>query len=223
VWLLADGSLVRTLEGHTGAVLSACVTPDGQHLVTVSADMTARVWLLADGSLIHTLEGHTGTVLSACATPGGQHLVTVSTDRTARVWLLANGSLVHSLEGPKDWVWTACVTPDGRHLVTVSDDRTARVWLLADGSLVHTRPVSMTLSLLPLTLRIACRIAKHRQVDERRPLQLCHRPASTSYQTRHAQDHCNGDLSAALNGDASARDDVADAVAIPEGLGAAVG
>ena len=41
VWLLSDGSLVRTLEGHTYAVCG--VTPDGQYVVTASEDKTARV------------------------------------------------------------------------------------------------------------------------------------------------------------------------------------
>ena len=83
-----DGSLVRTLEGHTQPVTSVCVTPDGQHVVTASVDKTARVWLLADGSLVRTLEGHTGGVRSACVTPDGLHVVTASDDKTARVWPL---------------------------------------------------------------------------------------------------------------------------------------
>ena len=52
------------LQGHTGAVTSACVTPDGQHVVTASDDGTARVWLLSDGSPVRTLEGHTDGVTS---------------------------------------------------------------------------------------------------------------------------------------------------------------
>ena len=58
VWRLADGSLVRTLEGHSGDVNSVCVTPDSLHVVTGSMDNTARVWCLADGSLVRTLQGH---------------------------------------------------------------------------------------------------------------------------------------------------------------------
>jgi len=46
VWLLADGALVRTLEGHTGLVTSVCATPDGQRVATGSGDKTARVCLL---------------------------------------------------------------------------------------------------------------------------------------------------------------------------------
>ena len=69
---------MRTLEGHTDGLSSACVTPDGQHVVTASWDKTARVWRLSDGSLVRTLEGHTDAVLSACVTPDGQHVVTAS-------------------------------------------------------------------------------------------------------------------------------------------------
>jgi len=79
---------VAALERHTSAVLSACVTPDGRHVVTASRDDTARVWLLADGSLVRTLEGHTDWVVSACVTPDGRHVVTASGDKTARVWPL---------------------------------------------------------------------------------------------------------------------------------------
>ena len=64
VWRLADGSLVRTLEGHSDPVRSVCVTPDGLHVVTGSNDKTARVWRLADGSLVRTLEGHSDPVRS---------------------------------------------------------------------------------------------------------------------------------------------------------------
>ena len=35
-------------RGHTDGVVSACVTPDGQHVVTASYDNTARVWLLVE-------------------------------------------------------------------------------------------------------------------------------------------------------------------------------
>ena len=42
----ADGELVRELKGHTGWVNSAAVSADGVHVVTASADATARVWRL---------------------------------------------------------------------------------------------------------------------------------------------------------------------------------
>eukprot|EP00965_Chrysotila_dentata_P047728 1583338-Pleurochrysis_carterae.AAC.1 len=47
---------VRTLEGHGGPVNSVCVTPDGKHVVTGSADSTARVWRFDDCELVRTLK-----------------------------------------------------------------------------------------------------------------------------------------------------------------------
>ena len=44
-FVFAHYQLGLVLPGH---VLSACVTPDGQHVVTASEDNTARVWLLVE-------------------------------------------------------------------------------------------------------------------------------------------------------------------------------
>ncbi len=158
-----DGSKqhVRTLTGHDGAVHSVCVSPDGQRIVTGSADGTARVWKLTDGALVRTLEGHAGGVLSVCVSPDGERIVTGSADETARVWAMADGALVRTLEGHSaagrvlssrtypsgagmyvcsnnSSVKSVCVSPDSKHLVTGSADGMARVWLMADGALVHT-------------------------------------------------------------------------------------
>lgn len=37
-------SVIRRLDGHTDKVLSAAFSPDGQAIVTASADRTARIW-----------------------------------------------------------------------------------------------------------------------------------------------------------------------------------
>ena len=34
LWLVSDGTLLRTLEGHTGSVLSVAFSPDGQTLAS---------------------------------------------------------------------------------------------------------------------------------------------------------------------------------------------
>jgi hypothetical protein len=46
VWDSGSGRLLLTLEGHTGAVLSASFSPDGTRIVTGSWDKTARVWMV---------------------------------------------------------------------------------------------------------------------------------------------------------------------------------
>jgi WD40 repeat protein len=54
VWDLDTGSLLRSLEGHTGSVNAMVVTPDGEHIVSASLDKTLKVWDLANGTLLTT-------------------------------------------------------------------------------------------------------------------------------------------------------------------------
>ncbi|HPD42274.1 MAG TPA: hypothetical protein PLD43_12040, partial [Anaerolineae bacterium] len=44
LWRVADGRLLRTLEGHTGGVGSVAFSPDGATLASGSRDGTVRLW-----------------------------------------------------------------------------------------------------------------------------------------------------------------------------------
>ncbi|MEN0065663.1 MAG: WD40 repeat domain-containing protein [Myxococcota bacterium] len=138
------------LHGHTGPVIAAAFSPDGQRVVTASLDDTARVWQADGTGLPVVLEGHTNGVTAAAFSPDDQHVVTASDDRTARVWRAdgtgspvvleghtGGGGSVFRRPGARvgqgDGLWAAAFSPDGQHVVTASVDGTARVWR-ADGT-----------------------------------------------------------------------------------------
>src|SRR5262249_19717739 len=85
VWDAQTGAEILTLQGHTGAVLSASFSPDGSRLVTGSDDRTARVWDARAGADGLPPRGHTEPVLSVAFSPDGSRLVTAG-DTTAKVW-----------------------------------------------------------------------------------------------------------------------------------------
>jgi len=84
VWSLADGSLLRTLNGHTDAVCFVHATSDGRHIVSGSDDKTARVWSLADGSHVRTLPTEGGRAV--CITPDAQTVISGGLGGTLRLW-----------------------------------------------------------------------------------------------------------------------------------------
>lgn len=116
------------LQGHKEEVWIAEFSPDGQTIVTASADGTARVWNLQSDELA-TLRGHEFLVWTAKFSPDGQAIVTASLDGTARVWNLQGDELA-TLQGHEREVVAAEFSPDGQTIVTASMDRTARVWNL---------------------------------------------------------------------------------------------
>jgi dipeptidyl aminopeptidase/acylaminoacyl peptidase len=86
VWDARSGKEITQLAGHGGPVLSVAWSPDGNRIVTASADKTARVWVVDGGREIARLKGHFAEVNSAVWSPDGRCIVTTSADATARVW-----------------------------------------------------------------------------------------------------------------------------------------
>ena len=93
----ASGRLLRKLDGHTDAVYTAALSPDGQRVA--SYDRPARLWNAANGQVLAKLKGHTDSVKSASFSPDGQRVVTASGDQRARLWNAASGKLSTTLEG----------------------------------------------------------------------------------------------------------------------------
>jgi WD40 repeat protein len=78
LWDAATGKQVAILRGHDGGVGSAAFSPDGNRVVTASADKTARVWDAAIGKQVAILRGHDSAVYSAAFSPDGNRVVTAS-------------------------------------------------------------------------------------------------------------------------------------------------
>jgi WD40 repeat protein len=115
------------LRGHEGWLMSAAFSPDGQQVVTASADKTARVWRVDGQEEPVVLRGHREWLRSAALSPDGQRVVTASFDGTARVWRV-DGQEEPVVLDHQARVWSAAFSPDGQRVVTASDDKTARVW-----------------------------------------------------------------------------------------------
>ncbi len=79
------------LKGHTNAVSSICISPDGKILASGSNDQTIKLWSIESesGKEISTLKGHTNRVISVKFSPDGKILASGSQDKNIILWDIA--------------------------------------------------------------------------------------------------------------------------------------
>jgi WD40 repeat protein len=140
IWLAADGSLGRTLQGHTGAVDRVAVAPDGQLLASASDDHTVKLWHMFSGSLLKTLQLHGDEVWSVGFAPDDGMLLTGGKDGVLGVWSLPTSVLRQelSLRVP---VTSIDFGPAGM-FATGHSDGTLVLWELAGGGHRATLPAA---------------------------------------------------------------------------------
>ncbi|MCB9715985.1 MAG: hypothetical protein H6712_19110 [Myxococcales bacterium] len=128
---------------HHGAVYSAEWSPDGNRILTASADDIVRVWKANGSGDPLELEGHRAKVLSARWSPDGNRILSASADGTARLWNADGSGEPTVLAGGDGPLVSAEWHPEGRAVVTTSSSGRVREWSLDDrehSTLVEEHP-----------------------------------------------------------------------------------
>ena len=125
----ANGTLLRTLEGHADRLARMAMHPMGEHLATASFDMTWRLWDLESGICVLDQEdGHSKPVYGVCFNGDGSLAVSAGLDGYARVWDLRTGRSVSVLKGHARGITAVDFNSNGYMIATGSLDNTVRIY-----------------------------------------------------------------------------------------------
>ncbi|NEO83625.1 MAG: hypothetical protein F6J87_05100 [Spirulina sp. SIO3F2] len=117
----------QILSGHRLYVRDLVFSPDGQRLVSGSADRTVKVWDVSSQTVLKTLTGHSDAVWGVAISPDGQWIASTATDRTVRLWQWERGE-TKVLRGHQGGVLDVTFGADGKTLWTGGADGTVKRW-----------------------------------------------------------------------------------------------
>jgi WD40 repeat protein len=128
LWSPSRAQFLQRIMTHAGPVQVASFSPDGDFLLTASADQTARIWNVASGNPVGAGLVHSNRVYSACWSPDGKRVATGSWDGTARLWDARSGSPLGAPMNTSNYVFHVEFDPAGRRLLVTGEDPLLRVY-----------------------------------------------------------------------------------------------
>jgi len=137
-WDVETGTIVRTLEGHTGGINAVAALPDGRYLISAREDKTFKLWDVETGRVIRTFVGHTEELWAVAIVPRKRLAISASNDATLRIWDIDTGQTIHTLQGHTKAVCDVAVTANGQFAISASEDKTVKVWDIETGQLVQS-------------------------------------------------------------------------------------
>ena len=109
-------------------VWNAEFSPDGNQLITVSQDETARIWDPKTGQTQNILRPETGPVREAFFSIDSSRVITASGEESMTLWDSKKGSLMHKFENLGSRVVKVIFNPDGNKIVAITEGGNLHLW-----------------------------------------------------------------------------------------------
>src|SRR5579859_4532407 len=135
--------IVINSMGHSAKVQNLVFTPDGEKIISVSEDKTARLWNFSTGEMLKKFEsqigdGFEGMLYASAISPDGKLLalagLTTTPDNQVYIAIidLTKNIQVATAVGHTNVVNSLAFTGDGKYLVSGSDDGSLKLWTVSD-------------------------------------------------------------------------------------------
>ncbi|OGM44087.1 NACHT and WD40 domain protein [Aspergillus bombycis] len=112
LWDKSMDSPIQTFKGHAREIFGATFSPNGELLVSCSADSTVRIWDTNLVAVPKALQKHSYEVAATKISPDGRFLGSGSTDYKIQLWNLATGMPLELLDDYSGKSNTLAFSPD---------------------------------------------------------------------------------------------------------------
>lgn len=136
------GTVIATLEGHTGMMRGLVFSPDGGMLFSASHDKTVRAWKLSDFTEYHLLTDHEEWATCVDVSSCGRFLLSggggsqqdgnwlPGKDNALRLWDVETGQLITRFKQHRSSVSAVRFLPDPEYAVSCGFDGQINLWKL---------------------------------------------------------------------------------------------
>ncbi len=138
LWDLDTLQLLRTLTGHLDIIPAIVISPDGNLLISGSADKAITFWEIATGRRLANLPLHADTVLALAVSPVEKLLASSSFYDPITLWDMALGHKRHGLLGHAARIDALAFSPTGTVIASGSGDMTIKLWDTDTGAEIRT-------------------------------------------------------------------------------------
>ena len=115
IYKVADGKELRGLAKQGGAITGLKYTPNGQQIVTSSADKSVRIWNAADGKPVRKIDQPVGITSLALSANGSQIVIGLA-DKTVRTLNLGDGKPLATYTGHTAAITSARFSRDNNRI-----------------------------------------------------------------------------------------------------------
>ncbi|HOW70238.1 MAG TPA: protein kinase [Phycisphaerae bacterium] len=138
LWALPKGTSLRNFHGHDGVIRAAAFSPDGQWVVTGSADHTLKVWDGNPTKQLNRFREHRAAVSGLAFSPDGRMILSGDDEGGLACCDADTHRVIRRLLAPAEHVRCLAFTSDARSFVTGGTDGTVVVWSAATGVVSKT-------------------------------------------------------------------------------------
>ncbi|XP_047506548.1 WD repeat-containing protein 61-like isoform X2 [Pieris napi] len=143
VWEIKNNKLelLHVLKGHSMAIVSVAISPDGYTLATTSLDSILIIWELSTGNKVHEIETGSIDTWKVAFSPDGtkskdsKYIASGTVDGNICIFDETQGKLIHTVEAHTKDVRSIEFSPNSKLVVTASNDGFVKLFNVASGDL----------------------------------------------------------------------------------------